>query len=245
MDKDDDPTEADLARSNRELEEFASAASHDLQEPLRAIIAYTERLIASLGDRMDPREREWAERIRLGAERMRELIEGVLDLSRVQPEALAFEPTDMAVVLRRALANLSATIEAAGVTVTSDALPELSGDAVQLVRLLQNLIGNAVKFGARSVHVGCRRTEDRWRFSVADDGIGIAPGDAERVFGSFTRLQAKDEYPGAGIGLAICKRIVEAHGGEIWIEPSPEGQRGTTVIFTIPVETASAGSTYG
>jgi light-regulated signal transduction histidine kinase (bacteriophytochrome) len=138
-------------------------------------------------------------------------------------------------VLRRALANLHAAIEESGATVTHDALPSVYGDPVQLLQLLQNLIGNALKFRSEEpprINVGCKREAASWRFSVSDNGIGIAESDSERVFGLFARLHSKDQYPGAGIGLALCKKIVDAHGGKIWLESAPGA--GTRFSFTLP-----------
>jgi PAS domain S-box-containing protein len=225
---------AELQRSNSELQQFAYVASHDLQEPLRMIVAYTDRLVERLTEHMDERGEQWAGYIVEGAARMQSLIEGVLEFSRVRPDRTEFGSIDVAVVVRRALANLTTAIEESGATVTHDPLPEVEADALQLLQLFQNLVGNAIKFRSEAapvVHIACRPQGDHWRFGVSDNGIGIAGADAERVFGLFARLHSKDEYTGAGIGLALCKKIVEAHGGEIWIEPSTAG--GTTVAFTL------------
>jgi PAS domain S-box-containing protein len=225
---------AELQRSNDELQRFAYVASHDLQEPLRMIVAYTDRLTESLQDHLDERGTQWAGYVVEGAARMQALIEGVLEFSRVRPDRTEFEPTDCALVVRRALANLTATIEESGGSVSCGEMPELEADPLQLLQLFQNLIGNALKFrGAEAprVRIDCVAQADRWRFSVSDNGIGISPEDAERVFGLFARLHSKDEYQGAGIGLALCKKIVEAHGGRIWIEPGADA--GTTVGFTL------------
>ena len=173
---------------------------------------------------------------------MQLLIEGVLEFSRVRPDRAEFAPTECGAVLRRALANLSTTLEESGAAVTADALPVVYADPVQLLQLLQNLIGNAVKFRSQDaprIHVSCERERDRWRFGVADNGIGIGPEDADRVFGLFARLHSKDDYAGAGIGLALCKKIVEVHGGAIWVDPRTGG--GTTLRFTVPATTAEGG----
>jgi PAS domain S-box-containing protein len=225
---------AELQRSNGELQQFAYVASHDLQEPLRMIVAYTDRLTESLADGMGDREQQWADYVIEGASRMRALIEGVLEFSRVRPDHTEFERTDVSTVIRRALANLSTVIEESSATITRDEMPELHADAVQLLQLFQNLVANAIKFRAEEplrIKISCQRDGSLWRFSVRDNGIGIASDDAERVFGLFARLHSKDDYPGAGIGLALCKKIVEAHGGRIWIEAVPEG--GTAVTFTL------------
>jgi light-regulated signal transduction histidine kinase (bacteriophytochrome) len=225
---------AELQRSNEELQQFAYVASHDLQEPLRMIVTYTDRLAESLSQAMGDQEGRWADYVIEGAARMQALIEGVLEFSRVRPDRTEFETVDIALVVRRALANLSRAIDDAEATVTYDVLPRLHGDAVQLLQLFQNTIANAVKFHAATpprIHIGCAPDGAGWRFTVADNGIGIAPDDVDKVFGLFARLHSKDDYPGAGIGLALCKKIVEAHGGRIWIEPAGGG--GTIVGFTL------------
>ena len=224
----------ELQRSNEELQQFAYVASHDLQEPLRMIVTYTDRLAESLNDAMGTRERQWAEYVIEGAARMQALIEGVLEFSRVRPDRTEFETTDLTLVMRRAIANLSATIEDAGARVTYGELPQVHGDAVQLLQLFQNTLANAIKFRSQEpplIHVACLQDGPVWRFTVTDNGIGIAPEDVDRVFALFARLHSKDEYPGAGIGLALCKKIVEAHGGRIWIEQAPGG--GTAVGLTL------------
>jgi light-regulated signal transduction histidine kinase (bacteriophytochrome) len=224
----------ELQRSNEELQQFAYVASHDLQEPLRMIVTYTDRLAESLARAMGVRERQWADYVIEGAVRMQALIEGVLEFSRVRPDRTEFETTDLGLVMRRALANLSATIEDAGAQVTYDELPAIHGDAVQLLQLFQNTIANAIKFRSQApprIHVAHAPDGPGWRFTVTDNGIGIAPDDVDRVFALFARLHSKDDYPGAGIGLALCKKIVEAHGGRIWIEHAPGG--GTVVGFTL------------
>jgi PAS domain S-box-containing protein len=224
----------ELQRSNEELQQFAYVASHDLQEPLRMIVTYTDRLVESLSGAMGDRERGWAEYVIEGAARMQALIEGVLEFSRVRPDRAEFETTDLGLVMRRSLANLSRAIEDAGATVTHDELPAVHGDAVQLLQLFQNLIANAIKFRSQSpprIEVACTPDGSGWRFTLTDNGIGIAPEDVDRVFGLFARLHSKDDYPGAGIGLALCKKIVEAHGGRIWIEQAPGG--GAVLGFTL------------
>jgi PAS domain S-box-containing protein len=224
----------ELQRSNRDLQQFAYVASHDLQEPLRMIVAYTDRLTEGLSEHMNERNRESAAYVIEGAARMQSLIEGVLEFSRVRPDRTGFERIDCAVVVRRALANLSTTLEESGATIVVGDLPEIEADPLQLLQLFQNLIANAVKFRSSEpphVAIDCAREHDAARFSISDNGIGIDPADAERVFGLFSRLHSKDEYAGAGIGLALCKKIVETHGGRIWIEP--RDGHGTTVCFTL------------
>jgi PAS domain S-box-containing protein len=227
---------AELQRSNVELQRFAYVASHDLQEPLRMIVAYTDRLTEHLSRHLDERSGKWAGYVVEGAARMQALIEGVLEFSRVQPDQTRFEETDGELVLRRALANLNAAVEESGARATHDDLPTVYGDPVQLVQLFQNLIGNSIKFRSTElpqIHITCRRSGDEWSFAVSDNGIGIDIGEAERIFELFARLQSKDDYPGAGIGLALCKKIVETHGGRIWLDPTPRA--GTTLCFTLPV----------
>ena len=226
---------AELERSNVELQQFAYVASHDLQEPLRMIVAYTDRLTESVSEHMDARGRQSAGYVVEGAARMQALIEGVLEFSRVQPDRTQITETGSGMILRRALANLSTAIEESGATVTNDELPDVYADPVQLVQLFQNLIANAIKFRSDEppqIHVACARRGRDWAFAVSDNGIGIDIEDAERVFSLFTRLHSKDEYAGAGIGLALCKKIVDAHNGRIWVDEA--AQTGATLRFTLP-----------
>ncbi len=226
---------AELQRSNVELSQYAYVASHDLQEPLRMVVTYTDRLGEHLEGKLEPRAQEWANYVVEGATRMQSLIEGLLEFSRVRPEEAEFVRIDCEVVLRRALANLQAAIHESGAQITHDPLPTISADAVQLLQLLQNLVGNAVKFQGDAVpviHVGCERDGAHWHFSVADNGIGIDSGDAERIFVLFQRLHSKDAYAGAGIGLALCKKIVDAHHGRIWVQSAPGA--GATFHWLLP-----------
>ena len=229
--------EQELARSNAELEQFAYVASHDLQEPLRMVASYTQLLARRYGDKLDDDAREFIGFAVDGVTRMQALINDLLAFSRVGTRGGSFECTDANAVLERVLVNLGPAIEDAGAEVTSDPLPTVIADAGQLGQVLQNLVANAIKFrrpGDRPrVHVSAKRAGDEWLFSVADNGIGIAPEFADRIFVLFQRLHKRDEYPGTGIGLSICKKIVERHGGRIWLE-SKEGE-GTTFLFTIPV----------
>jgi PAS domain S-box-containing protein len=226
---------AELQRSNVELSHYAYVASHDLQEPLRMVVTYTDKLGEHLEGKLEPRAQEWSNYIVEGAMRMQSLIEGLLAFSRVRPEDAEFVEIGCEVVLRRALANLQAAVQESDATITHDPLPTISADAVQLLQLFQNLIGNALKFrGDRvpAVHLGCVREADQWHFSVRDNGIGIDAGDTERIFVLFQRLHSKDAYAGAGIGLALCKKIVEAHHGRIWVQ-SDRGA-GTTFHWLTP-----------
>jgi len=225
-----------LARSNHDLEQFAYVASHDLQEPLRMIDGFLKLLEQRCGSQLDEKAREYVGYAMEGAARMSELISALLEYSRVDRAGRQLEPTDAGQALGTAMANLRIAISDACATVTYDELPTVMGDARQLMQLFQNLIGNAVKFRSPDrpcqVHVGVRPKDDGLEFSVRDNGIGIASEQHDRVFVIFQRLHTRDKYPGAGIGLAVCKRIVERHGGRIWIESSP-GQ-GSTFYFTLP-----------
>jgi len=225
----------DLARSNGELQQFAYVASHDLQEPLRMISSYTQLLMRRYGKLFDEDATEFMDFIVDGAARMKQLIEDLLAYSRVGTRGREPEPTDAQAALDQALANLRAAIESSGATVTHDALPVVRADAPQLAQLFQNLVGNAVKFrGAEPprIHVGVREKDDQVVLSVRDNGIGIDPQYFERIFVIFQRLHSKAEYEGTGIGLAICKKIVDRHGGRIWVESQP-GQ-GSTFYCTLP-----------
>jgi light-regulated signal transduction histidine kinase (bacteriophytochrome) len=226
---------AELQRSNVELSQYAYVASHDLQEPLRMVVTYTDRLGEHLEGKLEPRAQEWANYVVEGATRMQSLIEGLLEFSRVRPEEAEFVEVDCEIVLRRALANLQAAIQETGATITHDPLPTISADAVQLLQLFQNLIGNALKFrgdDAPVVHLACAHDGGHWHFSVTDNGIGIDGADTERIFVLFQRLHSKDAYAGAGIGLALCKKIVDAHHGRIWVHSAPGA--GATFHWLMP-----------
>lgn len=225
----------DLARSNRDLEQFAYAASHDLQEPLRAVAGFLGLLQQRYQGKLDETADEYIRSSVEGATRMRMLIGDLLSYSRVGTKLEAIEPTDAAKSLADALANLRTSIEESGAVITSDFLPIVHADVIQLTQLFQNLIANAVKFrGDRrpEIYIGAAREDNAWRFEVRDNGIGIEPQYADRIFMIFQRLHGRTRYPGTGIGLAICKRIIERHGGRIWVE-SQLG-RGSTFCFTLP-----------
>ena len=224
----------ELERSNEELQQFAYVASHDLQEPLRMVSSYTQLLVRRYGDRLDGDAKEFMDFIVDGAARMKQLIEDLLAYSRVGTRGRSLEPTESLAALDKALVNLRIAQEASGAAVTHDPMPKVVADPGQLTQLFQNLIGNAMKFrgaAAPRIHVGAETREHVWVFTVKDNGIGLDTQYADRIFMMFQRLHNKTEYPGTGIGLAICKKIVERHGGRIWVDSRP-GQ-GSTFGFTI------------
>jgi light-regulated signal transduction histidine kinase (bacteriophytochrome) len=226
---------AELERSNAELQQFAYVASHDLQEPLRMVASYTQLLARRYGDKLDADALEFIDYAVDGARRMQALINDLLAYSRVGTRGAEFAPTDCNALVDQVIADLGAAIEDERAVVTRGDLPTLQADPMQLSQLFQNLIGNAIKFhGERAprVEIGAERRGGEWRFSVQDNGIGIDPEYADRIFVIFQRLHSRAEYPGTGIGLAICKKIVERHGGHIWMESAPG--EGTTFYFTLP-----------
>lgn len=224
-----------LAQSNTELERFAYVASHDLQEPLRMVASYTQLLGKRYKGKLDSDADEFIGFAVDGASRMQNLIQDLLDYSRVGTKGRQFERVDCESVLKQTLLNLKLTIEDNNAVVTHDPLPVIMADRLQYVQLFQNLIGNAVKFhGAEAprLHLSAKQSEGTWLFSFQDNGIGIAAEYADRIFAVFQRLHSQKEYPGTGIGLAICKKIVERHQGRIWFES--EKGKGTTFYFTMP-----------
>lgn len=228
----------ELARSNQELEQFAYVASHDLQEPLRTVTGFTQLLSRRYKGKLDPEADEFIGYITDGVSRMKSLIEDLLAYSRVQRTQAAISAVALDGVLATALANLHAAISTAGATVTHDPLPALTIDGRQFTQLFQNLIANAIKFRSEAapvVHVSALQQDQHWLFSVRDNGIGISAESASRVFDLFQRLHAREQYEGNGIGLTICKKIVELHGGRIWVQPLAEGAQGTEFRFTLPI----------
>lgn len=233
-----DVSARDLVRSNAELEQFAYATSHDLQEPLRMVVGYTQLLQRRLADKLDGESREFMAYAVDGATRMQQLIQDILAYSRVGTRAEPSEPVESAEVVRDVLGRLATAIAESGADIELGTLPGVFADRTQLAQLFQNLIGNAIKFRRKDapakVRVEARREGSAWRFEVADNGIGIDPEYRRRLFVIFQRLHTRREYPGTGIGLAICKRIVERHGGEIGIGTAPGG--GSVFWFTLPEE---------
>jgi PAS domain S-box-containing protein len=226
----------ELARSNQELEQFAYVASHDLQEPLRMVASYTQLLARRYKDQLDSDAGEFIGFAVDGAMRMQTLINDLLKLSRVGSKGKPFAPCDCNVALKKAMDHLRLAIEESGAVISYDALPLIVGDESQMVQLLQNLLGNALKFRGDEpphIHVSAKIGHGEWIFEVQDNGIGIAPEFAERIFVIFQRLHTKEQYPGTGIGLAICRKIVERHGGRIGVK-SQLGQ-GSSFYFTIPM----------
>jgi signal transduction histidine kinase len=225
---------AALERSNRLLEEFAYIASHDLQEPLRTISSFTELLQKRYAGKFDAEADGFIAQTVEGARRMRQLINDVLEYSRVTTHGRPFVPVDLSAVADRALADLRGAIAERSAHVRVGAMPEVLGDRTQLTQLLANLIGNALKYSRREhprIEIEARAEGDMELISVRDDGIGVAPEDHERIFGIFSRLHTRTEFPGTGIGLALCRRIVERHGGRIWVD-SAEGE-GAMFSFTL------------
>jgi len=236
--EDMEKTAAELKRSNEELEQFAYIASHDLQEPLRMVASYTQLLERRYADKMDATAREFIGYAVDGARRMQQFITGLLRYSRVGTETRESEGVALDEVFENAKANLRIAIEESGAAVEARDLPVVLGDPRQLTQLFQNLIGNALKFRkpgvAPRIEVWAERDGESWKVSVRDNGIGLDPKFAERVFVIFQRLHTREEYEGTGLGLAICKKIVERHGGRIWVE-SKEGE-GATFTFTLPMQ---------
>ncbi|HWH92360.1 MAG TPA: ATP-binding protein [Baekduia sp.] len=233
-----------LQGTNSELQDFAYTASHDLSEPLRMVASFLGLLERRAGDGLDDKSREYLRQASDGAQRMRHLIDDLLLYSRVANEEPRREQVDLRALVDGVVAVLGPAIEEEGATVVIDALPTLEAEPAQLARLLQNLIGNAVKFHApergATVRVSARRTVGACVVTVADDGIGIPDGDQERIFAMFTRLHRREVYAGTGIGLAICRRIAQRHGGRIYVESTVgQGSAFHTLLPDVPVATGS------
>jgi PAS domain S-box-containing protein len=230
-------TLAELKRSNTDLQQFAYVASHDLQEPLRMVASYTQLLEERYKDKLDTDAKEFIHFAVDGALRMQSLINDLLSYSLVGARQKPIKPTDCNALLSQVLANLSVTIEQNNVIITTDDLPTVMADASQMQGLFKNLVGNAIKFrsgDAPRVHISAKQYRNKWLFSVQDNGLGIDPQYNDKIFLIFQRLHSKEEYPGTGIGLSICKRIVERHGGKIWVDSNVG--KGSTFYFTLPLK---------
>ena len=227
----------ELARSNAELEQFAYVSSHDLQEPLRMIGSYLQLLQRRYYGELDDKADKYIDFAVDGASRMQNLINDLLEFSRVTTRAREFESTDCELVLNQVLSNLEISIKESGAVISHDHLPTIMVDSTQLAQVFQNLISNAIKFHSEKtpkITISVRKEDDNWIFSVADNGIGIDPKHGERIFEVFKRLHKRRDYPGTGIGLSICKKIVERHGGYMWVESEPG--KGSIFYFTLPVD---------
>jgi signal transduction histidine kinase len=228
-------THEELTRSNRDLEQFAYVASHDLQEPLRMVATYTQLLAERYQGKLDENADRYIHYAVDGALRMQTLVKDLLAFSRVGRQVKEPQTTDCNLVMHGVMANLQSSIQESGACICTDKLPVILADSSELMQLLQNLVGNAIKFRSAKqpeIRITAEKKKKEWVFSVSDNGIGIAPEHAEDVFIIFKRLHTRDEYPGSGIGLAICKKIVERNGGRIWVE-SKTGL-GSAFKFTWP-----------
>jgi len=225
----------ELERSNAELEQFAYVASHDLQEPLRMVASFTQLLGRRYRGKLDQDADEFISFAVDGANRMQHLINDLLAYSRVGTRGKPLVPTDCNAVFKQARDNLAKAVEETSTVIYQAPLPVVLGDEVQLLQVFQNLIANAIKFrgpDSPQIQVTADRQGTDWVFAIRDNGIGIAPEHQERIFSIFQRLHQRSEYPGTGIGLAICKKVVERHGGRIWVESQPG--KGSTFYFSIP-----------
>jgi light-regulated signal transduction histidine kinase (bacteriophytochrome) len=225
----------ELKRSNEELEQFAYMVSHDLHEPLRMVSSYTQLLARRYKDKIDNDANDFISHAVEGTNRMQWLINDLLNYSRIQTNESAFEEASCCEILGQVKTNLQIAIEKSSALITNDFLPTINANPVQMMQLFQNLLDNAIKFAGElspRIHVSADKKDDEWVFSVNDKGIGIDPQFNEHIFLIFKRLHDREKYPGTGIGLAVCKRIVERHGGRIWVE-SGTGN-GTTFYFTMP-----------
>jgi len=224
-----------VKQRNRDLQQFARALSHDLAAPLESMRGLTELLLIDHAEQLDEEGRTYFQAIVGAVNRMGQMIKDLLGLAQIDNDLDEFQPVDVSIALEQALSNLHATIQEKDAKVTSESLPTIEGSESLLARLLQNLIGNAIKFCQNDppkVHVSAKQCEDTWQFSIRDNGIGIDPKDQEKIFAPLQRLHAERVFPGTGIGLATCRSIVERHGGRIWVES--EKGCGSVFHFTIP-----------
>ncbi|MFX1408664.1 MAG: ATP-binding protein [Promethearchaeota archaeon] len=227
----------DLKRSNEDLQQFAYVASHDLQEPLRAIISFSQLLEDKFQDKLSKDGQEFLFFITDGAKKMNILIKDLLAYSRITTHAEPPRWYDLEDILKDALYNLSESIKESGATITYDKMPILKVDKTQFMQLFQNFISNAIKFRRDIppiIHIGVEEQSNQWQFSIKDNGIGIDSKYFDRLYNIFYRLHTKEEYPGTGIGLPICKKIIQRYDGKIWVES--EVGKGTTFYFTIPIK---------
>jgi len=225
----------DLRRSNEDLQQFAYVASHDLQEPLRAIVSFSQLLEDKYQDKLDKDGKDFIQFITDGAKKMNILIKDLLAYSRITTHAKPPQSTNLENILKDSLFNLQESIKESDAVITYDKMPILKVDKTQFMQLFQNIISNSVKFRRKEpprVHIGVKESYNEWLFSIKDNGIGIESKYFDRLFNIFYRLHTKEEYPGTGIGLPICKKIVQRYGGEIWVES--ELGKGSIFFFTIP-----------
>jgi signal transduction histidine kinase len=225
----------ELARSNADLKDFAYVASHDLKKPLQSIEGFVKLLARRYRGKLDDKADEFLEYIIDGAQRMQELIKDLLEYSQVGAKGEKLKFIDCSFVVGKAIGNLQAAIEESNAVVTYDELPTITANTSQMISLFQNLIDNAIKFRSEEaprIHISAERKGKEWIFSIRDNGIGMDPNDSGRIFEMFQRLHGSTEYPGTGMGLAICKKIIERHGGRIWVES--ESGKGSTFYFTMP-----------
>ena len=230
----------ELRRSHAEIEQFAHVASHDLQEPLRMVTNYLQLIERRYASVLDDDGKEFIRFAVDGARRMKALIADLLDFSHVGTAVTNHRTIPAASILQNALANLKAAIDESGAHISADPLPSIVVDPILLTQVFQNLVANAIKFHNGTtpcVHVSAKQQAGEWIFSIRDNGIGIEPRHADRIFRIFERLHASESYPGSGIGLAVAKKIVERHGGRIWVESTPG--RGSTFYFSLLAETAA------
>lgn len=230
-----DVANRELQHSNEELQQYAYVVSHDLQTPLRAVAGFSQLLLDDYSGKLDPVADEWITRVVDGCKRMQTMIKDLLTYSRVESRARPFAEVNLNEVVNDACDLMRLDIEESGAEVTSDDLPTVAGDQAQLAQLLHNLIGNGLKYHrdeSPRVHVGAERSGPFWTITVEDNGIGVEPDQQEKIFEVFKRLHTNDKYPGTGIGLSVCRRIVKRHGGKIWLESEPGV--GSKFSFDIP-----------